>query len=88
VRDILRANENMSFHINYDENYFLLCVILRSIMYELNFILVRRVKDDYLISKRARKFNVLKVLGENVVSKLFVWFLKFSMFNACVDLMQ
>jgi hypothetical protein len=27
-------------------------------------------------------------LGENVVSKLFVWFLKFSMFNACVDLMQ
>jgi hypothetical protein len=27
-------------------------------------------------------------LGENVVSKSFVWFLKFSMFNACVDLMQ
>jgi hypothetical protein len=27
-------------------------------------------------------------LGENVMSKSFVWFLKFSMFNACVDLMQ
>jgi hypothetical protein len=49
--------------------------MLRSIKCELSSTLVERVEIELHISERTHKLNVIKVLGESVISKSLVWLL-------------